>query len=177
MIGSIVALSSHYFARLIRAASGCQLDHLIAGQRLGRQPRLRAPAAGVLLVVGGVPRHLSHRAAGAPQREADVLAPHARLPLLDAVLVSDPFPRPGQGDDREHNEAHGEGTARGIDDGEPGLHFQGGVPGFLVRDLLPGQGRLDKRQNAYDYVRRDGDPKPCYAGGRPTARRLGPARP
>jgi len=91
--------------------------------------------------------------------------------------MPDPFPRPGQGDDREHSEAHGEGAGRKIDHGELGLHFQGFVPGFLVDGLLPGQSHLDKRQYDQDYVRRDGYPKPRYAGGHPIARRLGPSRP
>ena len=60
---------------------------------VGRQSGLAAAQGGVILVVGRVPRHLGHRAAGAPERPAAVLAPDA-APLGDAVPRADASARP-----------------------------------------------------------------------------------
>ncbi len=58
-----------------------------------RQSGLAAAEGGVILVIGCVPSHLGHRAAGAPERLAAILAPAAAL-LGDAILWVDAAARP-----------------------------------------------------------------------------------
>jgi len=67
---------------------------------VGRQSGLAAAEGGVILVVGRVPRHLGHRAAGAPERPAAVLAP-AAAPLGDAVPRADAAARSRHDEYRE----------------------------------------------------------------------------
>jgi hypothetical protein len=58
-----------------------------------RQSGLAAAEGGVILLIGRVPSHLGHRAAGAPERLAAILAP-AAASLGDAVLRADAAGRP-----------------------------------------------------------------------------------
>jgi len=86
---------------------------LTANNRCGvpRQSGLAAALGGVILIIGGVSRHLRYRATGTPERAAAILAPVAGT-LRYAVPRTDATARPCHDDHEEDGEGHVQESAQ-----------------------------------------------------------------